>query len=222
MTTSSGLRALRTAACIAALSVAAISAPAANAAVVIDNSSEITGSLTLNFFTVTQSFEALGTGLEYFGVVGRIANPDSGEGAVTFSLYDAADALLGTRTVTDFSGLTPNIFGGNFIAAGFAGIGLTTGDTYKVKIEGATTKYAFGVDVGDGYAGGSALVTGRTQLNSPFDACGVANGSCDLSFTASFTEQAAAVPEPGTWALMIAGFGLAGTALRRRRTVQFA
>lgn len=28
-----------------------------------------------------------------------------------------------------------------------------------------------------------------------------------------------AVPEPATWAMMIAGFGLAGTALRRRRTV---
>lgn len=27
-----------------------------------------------------------------------------------------------------------------------------------------------------------------------------------------------AVPEPGTWALMITGFGLAGTAIRRRRT----
>ncbi len=31
-----------------------------------------------------------------------------------------------------------------------------------------------------------------------------------------------AVPEPATWALMISGFGLAGAALRRRRTALFA
>jgi hypothetical protein len=33
----------------------------------------------------------------------------------------------------------------------------------------------------------------------------------------SFFGERAVVPEPGTWALMIAGFGLAGAALRRRR-----
>ncbi len=33
----------------------------------------------------------------------------------------------------------------------------------------------------------------------------------------SMTIQTSAVPEPGTWALMILGFGGAGTALRRRR-----
>lgn len=31
-----------------------------------------------------------------------------------------------------------------------------------------------------------------------------------------------AVPEPATWAMMITGFGLAGTAIRRRRMVAFA
>lgn len=34
--------------------------------------------------------------------------------------------------------------------------------------------------------------------------------------------QSAAVPEPATWALMISGFGLAGTALRRRRRMAYS
>jgi hypothetical protein len=34
-----------------------------------------------------------------------------------------------------------------------------------------------------------------------------------------FNDKAAAVPEPATWAMMIGGFGLAGAALRRRRTM---
>jgi hypothetical protein len=35
----------------------------------------------------------------------------------------------------------------------------------------------------------------------------------------NIASEAAPVPEPAAWALMIAGFGLAGAALRRRRTV---
>jgi len=47
----------------------------------------------------------------------------------------------------------------------------------------------------------------------------VVNGSQDLTFSASI----AAVPEPATWAMMIAGFGVVGAAARRRRTnVSFA
>ena len=36
---------------------------------------------------------------------------------------------------------------------------------------------------------------------------------------ATFTYEAAPVPEPATWAVMIAGFGLSGAALRRRRAL---
>jgi len=39
----------------------------------------------------------------------------------------------------------------------------------------------------------------------------------DADFTLTYVSQAA-VPEPASWALMIAGFGMLGTAMRRRRT----
>ncbi|WP_293379098.1 PEPxxWA-CTERM sorting domain-containing protein [Phenylobacterium sp. SCN 70-31] len=40
----------------------------------------------------------------------------------------------------------------------------------------------------------------------------------DLNLTLRTADPvAAAVPEPGAWALMILGFGAAGAALRRRR-----
>lgn len=39
------------------------------------------------------------------------------------------------------------------------------------------------------------------------------------SATVNFDRLGAAVPEPASWALMITGFGLAGAALRRRRSV---
>jgi hypothetical protein len=40
----------------------------------------------------------------------------------------------------------------------------------------------------------------------------------DFKLTASLA-QTSAVPEPATWAMMIAGFGMAGAALRRKRTM---
>jgi len=45
----------------------------------------------------------------------------------------------------------------------------------------------------------------------------------DLIFSFTNTAAASAVPEPATWGLMLAGFALTGTALRRRRvSVAFA
>ncbi|QDZ06759.1 PEP-CTERM sorting domain-containing protein [Sphingomonas panacisoli] len=50
-----------------------------------------------------------------------------------------------------------------------------------------------------------------------------ANFGTALSVNSNFEVQAAAVPEPATWAMMIMGFGLMGASLRRRQaTVRFA
>jgi hypothetical protein len=45
-----------------------------------------------------------------------------------------------------------------------------------------------------------------------------ATGPGPVTLTISDTRIAGAVPEPASWALLIAGFGLTGAALRRRRT----
>jgi hypothetical protein len=42
-------------------------------------------------------------------------------------------------------------------------------------------------------------------------------GNYGANITARFELVGAAVPEPATWAMMIAGFGMAGAAVRRRR-----
>lgn len=63
-------------------------------------------------------------------------------------------------------------------------------------------------------------VGGWTALNlSGAGITRVQFGSSNLNWLAddlSFSTGGSAVPEPATWAMMITGFGLAGTALRRR------
>jgi hypothetical protein len=48
---------------------------------------------------------------------------------------------------------------------------------------------------------------------------GITSGGIYLDNVSVVGPEAGAIPEPATWALMIGGFGLAGSALRRRRRV---
>jgi len=82
-----------------------------------------------------------------------------------------------------------------------------------------TTDLAAGFSLGSYYAalapifGGPDLTPAAFAPASPF----VAAEDTNLRLVFELDGRAA-VPEPGTWALMIGGFGAAGVALRRRRT----
>jgi hypothetical protein len=71
-------------------------------------------------------------------------------------------------------------------------------------------------------AEGTALLTGTALLGQPpqtFLVSDIGSADGDLEITNLGVLAAATVPEPAGWMMLIAGFGLTGAALRRRRTV---
>jgi choice-of-anchor A domain-containing protein len=64
------------------------------------------------------------------------------------------------------------------------------------------------------YQGGWGVLTGQLIVDSFSDSLGATQINSGHNFTGDLL---GGVPEPSTWGLMIAGFGLAGAALRRRR-----
>ncbi len=67
-----------------------------------------------------------------------------------------------------------------------------------------------GVEVGVGSGWGNSF-------RGAVDHVDVSFGTAGQGVNANFEAAAAAIPEPGTWAMMLLGFGTAGALLRRRR-----
>ena len=130
-------------------------------------------------------------------------------------------ADYGKSVLSDFdNGLAANdascLLGTNFGTAQFCNLGLGLNE----------------VGVAGGDSGGPSFINGRLALITSYGlSFGSAFGDVDEALNSTFGEFsgfvpvgihsafiAGAVPEPGSWALMIAGFGLTGAAMRRQRT----
>ncbi|MBB3475585.1 hypothetical protein FHY03_003890 [Sphingomonas sp. BK345] len=69
----------------------------------------------------------------------------------------------------------------------------------------------------------STSITYRYFADGAFAAAGSYNGSSSMPTTlnVAVTAGQGAVPEPGTWAMMILGFGVIGYAMRRKTVLRF-
>lgn len=124
---------------------------------------------------------------------------------------DAARGCIGTTTVT-FAGPVNNL---SF---------LTVGDNQAGANIFATVTTLGGVFNWVGHSDGNTWAYDLQDLSAFVDVTALSLSSSDPYGVAydNFRFDAAVgggVPEPATWALMIAGFGLAGAGLRQRRAV---
>lgn len=98
-------------------------------------------------------------------------------------------------------------------------------DTYNmVEVLDSGGNVIFSVSGGDfSVATGNQLVPGTNERVHFFAGPGETISGLRLTSTGIAFEfddfAAAAVPEPATWAMLVAGFGMMGAALRRRRSV---
>ena len=183
-------------------------------AATITNIGSFDSTLQIDFFSpVGQSFTAIDLSLTSIGFGYNVINAGFPVTPITIDLYAGAGtggSIIATRT---FNLADPNAF----FDTDFTGTALTIGNVYTAALSAAGSPFQ-GVHFGtaDSYAGGQLF-----SPNSGFLNCGPSG--CDLEFRVIGT-SGPSVPEPATWAMLLTGFGLAGTAMRRnvRATVALA
>ncbi len=137
------------------------------------------------------------------------------DGATTTAPSISAFATVGGAPVTDNAGCTSGYFLNCVTGAGtftyVTGLTTITLTNYVVLGRG-------------GGAGGEDRVasTNTAPFAFPTGPNGVNDTYGSFTLTVRTAEPTGGVPEPASWALMIAGFGLAGASLRRRRGVAAA
>ena len=98
--------------------------------------------------------------------------------------------------------------------------GFANGFSFETDSNGDIDKWTFDIErlAGPGYIYSSRTSNGSSDRGNFESEAGYTN-TVDRGWTITTTAD---VPEPASWALLIAGFGLTGAAMRRRRVASFA
>jgi hypothetical protein len=189
--------------------------------------------LEITTYSPGQAFTATNdTKLTSFGFQLTVANAGEAADDVFLYLYEGADygtIEVATATATPIGLAAAGQLG--WVDFDLTGTTLTAGATYSAFLGTGTTRYGlvFGPDVrllpapAQPVPGASDIYAGGALLAAGFDDRVCDTGLCDANFRFSAEPAAAPVPEPASWAMMVGGFALVGSSLRRRRwTVRFA
>lgn len=218
----------------------AIAAPAA----AVPTTVTVTGNV-MSGFDPAGTFGAAGTSLigRAFSAIFTIdAKPGSTSNETALSSYlagrGAASPVGATLTIGSSTYRFAGSAGGSAQVTDAAGKGGTDGAFYMVDDTDLSlappvdTVFYLGVDtlrnVLTRAADGSYAASGLSLADNAKGHVRIANRDAttglygattyaDLAVTSIRAQVASAVPEPGTWAMMVAGFAMAGVALRRRR-----
>lgn len=179
-----------------------------------------------NFDPIGQTFTAFTDTITSVGFQFASLNPAHTNDPITLRIF-AGETLSGTSLFTNVFTLPTSINSRTpqWFDIAVPSLAVTNGQRYSLVLEtGSSFRNALvvGPDFnpstgqfagGDAYAGGRLLSTTLTYANC----AGTAN-NCDANFRVTGNLVAAAVPEPGAWAMMIVGFLAVGGAMRAART----
>lgn len=149
------------------------------------------------------------------------------EAAVTYTItqgsninirFETATPLTTAMTMTDFTDQRCVV--SSIMSSGLKCTSLTLDPSYKDnKGQGSVLLFLESPNTKVGYSFG----TDTLSINGSYTTGFLNRITLTVSGAPAFIPPVAtAVPEPATWALMLAGFGLTGAAMRRRRRVATA
>lgn len=142
-----------------------------------------------------------GTPSYTIGYTGGVDNGSGDDFGIVTARYSVSDAITIEFSLDGITFSGPIVLG--------SGLAVSTGVNKSYYYGGGgpfdSTLFVTSIDLSDyGFGAGDTIKAARITGSPELDLIRVAG-------------LGAAVPEPTTWALMIAGFGLAGAGLRRRR-----
>ncbi len=133
------------------------------------------------------------------------------------TLLGSTTQTVGCNAAADFSSLAGTPCGVRFALTSL-GIDVVAGQQYSLLLTGTGavtgTVFEYGwLSTSTGFGPPANPYAGGQKYAALFPQAGLE----DMTFRTLIDTAAGGVPEPSSWALLIAGFGLTGAAMRRRR-----